>query len=243
MPQIKKENHNILLLHGFKRSNKDDFKFFKEYLKNNFDNVNIIFFDYYNNNDKKTLSSKKIKESVLEFVENLELENISVVGYSLGALIGLTLFGDNEKVKKIYSLYPPLKIHLFDWIFKLWRKKKKAREIKKKLGKEKYKTISEKYKKNKIIEKYPVRIVFAINSFRFKYRNLISNNINKDIKIVFSSNDEVVKGSSLDYLKKKINFDNNQIEIEKNNFNHFTVFNTENNELFENIALFLNLIK
>ncbi len=235
------KKQNILLLHGFKRANKDDFKFLKDYFNKNFSNINLISFDYYDNNDKKTLNAKKIKTNVQNFVNQLELDDISVIGYSLGGLISLTLFGENKNVKKIYSLYPPLKIHFFDWIFKLWNSKKKSRQVKKKLGKERYKEISKRYKKNKIIEKHPVKIVFAINSFRLKYRKLISKNFNKDIKIAFSDIDEVVKKDSINYLNKKINFNNNEIEIEKNNFNHFTVFDSENEELFKNIALFLDL--
>jgi esterase/lipase len=50
----KKDNRVILLIHGFKRGNENDFEYLEDPLMKF--NLPIINFEYYDNYDKKTLN-------------------------------------------------------------------------------------------------------------------------------------------------------------------------------------------
>ncbi len=228
-----KNKKTILLIHGFKRKEKDDFESFKIFLSEFLPEYNVISPEYYDNNNKKTLDNKKFKKKILDSINDIQTDEIYIVGYSMGALASLTLFNDNDKVKKIFAVYPPFKIIFFDWVFKLNDNRKKKKEIIKKLGKEKYKKIEQRYKNSKIVEKHPVKIVWEINLFRIKNRRKIKECINKDINIIFTKNDEIIYTKrAVKYFDKRINKSKNNINFSYKDYNHFTVF--EKNEILFN---------
>ncbi|BDV03322.1 MAG: hypothetical protein HPPSJP_0430 [Candidatus Hepatoplasma scabrum] len=185
-----KSNRVILLIHGFKRGNENDFEYLEESLLQF--NLPVINFEYYDNYDKKTLSWKFFFKKISEQMEILKDKEIIIIGYSIGAIIGIYLENYYSNVIKVISIYPAFKIHFFDWIKKLKDFYFKRRRLKKKIGKERFKKLNEIAKKNKVVEKYPVKITRNINIFRSKLRKKIKNiNIKKTV-LILSEIDEIV---------------------------------------------------
>lgn len=238
---MENNKQKILLLHGFKRYNVDDFGFFKKYIEEKH-NIELIYFNLYDNHDKKTINWKKFKTKIIDKFEEYKNEPIAVLGYSLGGLAGISLTSEYDNIRDIYAVCPPIKVHYFEWIGKLWSNRKKSKQIKKKLGKEKYKKLKARYNQSKMVEKHPIKIVHQINKYRVKIRRKIKKLNNKNIKILFSTKDEVVYLSRTEkYLTKNLDITKNKIHIEKREFDHFNVFNYNNKELFKDILEFLNI--
>lgn len=186
----KKDNRVILLIHGFKRGNENDFEYLEDPLMKF--NLPIINFEYYDNYDKKTLNWKLFFKKVSKQMEELKDNEIIVVGYSIGAIIAIYLENYYPNIIQVISIYPAFKIYLFDWLKRLKDLYFKRKRLKKKIGKERFNKLNEAAKKNKIVEKYPVKITRNINIFRSKLRKKIKNiNINKTT-LILSEIDEIV---------------------------------------------------
>ena len=231
----------VILIHGFKRQKKNDFAFFQLYAEKIYPEIEFISFDYYINNDKKTLSSKKYKKRIIEVFEaHKDQEDVMVIGYSIGAGSALSLTKNYENITRIVAIYPAIKVVIFDWIKKLYYNWKKTRKIKKKLGKEKYDKIKDRFHENKLVEKYPFTIVLSVNWFRFRTRKFLSELKNREIRIYLSEKDEIVNfGKSTKYINKNLNFKKNNIEIIYNEGNHFTDLEYENKDFFDSVLDFI----
>ena len=236
---IENTNKNtILLIHGFKRNNRDDFKFLKEHLSVNF-NVEVISFSYYSSNNKKTINNKNFKREILNSIKDVN-GKIDIIGYSLGGFSSLTLFSKNKKIENIYAIFPPFKISFFNWILKLKNNWNKKRLMKKRIGKDKFKKIQLRYKQSSMLEKHPIKLIHEINVFRFKNKRKIKFNQNKNIKILFSNSDPIVNNKrTITYINKKIH-SSNQLEFKMVNNSHFEALN-KNSDVLEDISIFLNL--
>ncbi len=73
------KNDNVLILiHGFKRQDKNEFEYFEKYISNNekLTNFKIVNFLYYENSDKDTLKSKKMKSIIKNVFEENKEKNV-----------------------------------------------------------------------------------------------------------------------------------------------------------------------
>ncbi len=237
-----KKDNVLILIHGFKRQGKNEFEYFEKYLKDNnkLSDFKIINFLYYENDNEETLNSKKMKSIILNILEENRNSNVWIVGYSMGGLAGLSLSNDYDNIEKIVAIFPPFKIYLLDWISRSFKNIKLKRNIKKRVGKEKYKKILERSKRTKVIEKHPIKVSLSMVNFRNKLRKDIKKVKNKKIKIYFSNMDEVVwTEKSEKYIQKNFDFKNNVIDIEKVDESHMTSFDKENNVFFDKIIKFV----
>lgn len=213
----KKDNRVILLIHGFKRGNENDFEYLEESLLQF--NLPVINFEYYDNYDKKTLNWKAFFKKISKQMEELKDNEIIIIGYSIGAIIGIYLENYYPNVNQVISIYPAFKIHFFDWIKRLKDLYFKRRRLKKKIGKDRFKKLNEAAKQNKIVEKYPVKITRNINIFRSRLRRKIKNiNINKTV-LILSEVDEVVHYKKTYKYINKFNIDDKIIFF---NLSHYS---------------------
>lgn len=166
----------LLLLHGFKRNGIDDFKNIHEYLSKYEKDFNIINETYFDNYKKETLNVKYLNEQVNRIANSLKgQKEVIILGYSTGSVIASMVVNrlSSDVKTYIYAMVPPIKIVFAKWIPMGFEIRKKEKQLKKKLGKERYKYIKEKSQANKNLEKYPVYISLYINKLRKKYRNLL----------------------------------------------------------------------
>jgi esterase/lipase len=137
-------------------------------------------------------------------------------------------------------MYPAFYIQFFGWIGALKSNLKKARALKKKLSKERYKRIKALQSKG-VSEKYPFRLTLAMNTFRFKQRKHISNIEGVNINIIWGDNDETTKNTPTQrFLRSKIDAKKNNLVFDKATESHFNALDRGQTRVFENIVDFIN---
>jgi len=214
---------NIILIHGFKKHQENVFLDFEKYIKDNNleEEFNIINFTYYDNLDKATIHHKLFKKTIQTILEENKDKEIFVLGYSMGSTAALTLTSEFDNITKIYTLVPVFKIDSMLWIKRIINNLKKAKKLKKKLGKERYLRLK-KMKEKGGSEKYPIRLVSQINLFRKANKKDVKGLSQKKIKMIFSTNDEINNlKKTIKYINKKINYNDNDIEINFTKKTHF----------------------
>ncbi len=215
----------VLLLHGFKRNNKDDFEEVMPFIETlGFDKIyNEVWFDNY---DKKTLDYKyslKRVEEIVELINNDKHEEVTIIAYSTGSLIG-ALISEKLTAKNVdyYSITPPYKIYFWKYISLAFKLLKMDKKLRKRLGKERYTRLKQKQIETKTIEQYPISIiVFISHQIIRRYKKSLKKIENG--KFLLSSTDDkvVVKVTNKVVSKNKTN------KITMKEFNHDNILRGE----------------
>ncbi len=221
----------VLLLHGFKRNNKDDFEEVMPFIETlGFDKIyNEVWFDNY---DKSTLDYKcslKRVEEIVELINNSNHEEVTIIAYSTGSLIG-ALISEKLTTRKVnyYSITPPYKIYFWRYISLAIKLLKMDKKLKKRFGEERYNRLKEKQIENKTIEQYPISIiVFISHQIIRRYKNSLKKIENG--KFLLSSTDDkvVVKVTNKVVSKNKTN------KITMKEFNHDNILRGEKDIFIE----------
>ncbi len=238
------DKKHLVLIHGFKKHQENIFKDLEIFLNEDVlinENFEIEKIFYYDNLDKETISKKHFESTIIKKFDELKDKDVYVIGYSLGALVSLTLTSKYENIKNIISLAPVYKLPgFFDWPKRVISNYRVTRKMKKKLGKERYARLKS-LKKTGISEKYPTRIVIEINRFRLKIRNQTKHLIDKNILIIFSKNDEVNDlKKTIKYFNSKFDYKKNQLNIVFSEQTHFQIIQPKAHKNMELIRSFLN---
>lgn len=153
----------MVLLHGFKRNNEDDFgrvfHYFKQFSED-YEIRNVIWYDNYN---KKTLNKKHLNAILNQLALDINMDEpneIVIVGYSTGNVVAMYLIDkiENKDAIKFYGTVPPFDIERFKWIERLNEQRLYNKKLRKKLGWKRYYRIKRKLWLNKQTEKYPLSI-------------------------------------------------------------------------------------
>lgn len=155
----------MILLHGFKRNNEDDFgrvrHFFDKYKKEGWDIKNVIWYDNYN---KKTLNRNYLNLLLSQIALDINFENyeeIVIVAYSTGNVVAMYLIDKivNKDAITFYGTVPPFEIEKVKWIDRIKESNNYKKQLRKKLGVRRYLHIQRLMKKEKRTEKYPLKIL------------------------------------------------------------------------------------
>ncbi len=221
----------VLLLHGFKRNNKDDFEEVMPFIETlGFDKIyNEVWFDNY---DKKTLDYKyslKRVEEIVELINNDRHEEVTIIAYSTGSLIG-ALISEKLTAKSVdyYSITPPYKIYFWRYISLAFKLLKMDKKLRKRLGEERYTRLKQKQIETKTIEQYPISIIiFISHQIIRRYKNSLKKIENG--KFLLSSTDDkvVVKVTNKVVSKNKTN------KITMKEFNHDNILRGEKDIFIE----------
>lgn len=199
-------NNIILLLHGFKRNDENDFEELEEYFDKKYDLVmNEVYFENYK---KETLNEKHVHNVVSEIAKKINYikpKRFDILGYSTGSIVAPLVKSKISKDIKvtIFSISPPTTILLAKWVPESINSLKMNRKLKNKMGKERYNRLKKVQEEHKTIEKYPVKIAIFINSFRKKYRKNLYKET--DIYFLLSSIDTFVKTKTINKRLSKFN--------------------------------------
>ncbi len=235
-----KSQINLILIHGLKKHNENVFGEFEKFLQENeaIKKFNIINFYYYDNLDKNTINHKLFKEEINKILKEHSDKETYVLSYSMGSTAALTLTSNFPNITKIYALVPVFKITQGLWIKKIFTNLKKAKKLKKKLGKERYLRLKA-LKEKGGSEKYPIRLITQIDLFRKKNKKEVKNLKNKKIKIIFSTNDEINNlKETIKYINQKINYNDNDIEVNFTKKTHFSLLSKDEKRYFDIIKFF-----
>ncbi len=223
----------MILLHGFKRNNEDDFgrvhHFFDQY-RNEYDIKNIIWYDNYN---KKTLNRKHLDFVLSQVALDVNVsgyEDIVIVAYSTGNVVAMYLMDKlkNRDKVRFFGTVPPFEIEKFKWIERLQDGMKYKKSLKRKLGVRRYYRIQRKLKQQQRTEKYPIQISSYVYHKIIKPDGYRIKEI-KDGYFLLALNDQVVK-TSVAYR-----------ELTKSPENDITVEDFRHDQLFKlNQEVFMN---
>lgn len=209
-------NKAILLLHGFKRNDVDDYAELHDYLEVVKERIgaskiyNEVWFENY---EKDTLNLKYLDKRIEEIIETIKKDNIDeliIIAYSAGTIVGAMVKERIGLDKVTYlGVAPTFNIHLLKWISTLGKMRKSEKALKAKLGKERYARIKKTTQENKTAEKYPVKIMYYMFSKVIgKRRKYLSNT--KGSKFLIAKDDHIVKAKkSIKKLSK-----HNEITVE-----------------------------
>ncbi len=193
----------ILLLHGLKENNVDDFEELIDFFKSESD-YEICNESYFDLKDKKTLTHKSFEESAKKIADKMkEYDEVKIIAYSFGTFIAdqVALILGEEKVSSFYSLVPPIKIHMKRWITYFNKKRKLRKKVIKVRGKEYKKKIKQMQKEQKQSrEKNMSKLILSIWTFGIKKRRQLYKRINIDY--LFAEDDNVV---ITDWVVNKLN--------------------------------------
>ncbi len=197
----------ILLLHGLKKYNKDDFshleEFFNEY-SNEYDINNIT---WYNNYDKKTMNLKhlaRVLDSVSYDINRKGYKEIVIVAYSTGNIIANKLIQQltyPDRVK-LFGVVPAVEVTPEDWVDGAKEALAKKKEIQSKLGNKRFKILYKKMIEAKKSEQYPVKMI------QYVYKKIIapeghSLGLIENGKFLLAKNDSVVKNDITEAILKE----------------------------------------
>lgn len=189
----------ILLLHGFKRNDIDDFEEVQDYIKTVADRIgaekvyNEIWFENY---EKETLNLKHFDKRVKEISTKINNENydeVVIISFSSGTIVAANVKELlTAKSVKYYGVTPTIKPHILKWIKTLTRLTKANKKLKKKLGKERYDRLKQVKTENQVSEKYPVKIILYMFKGVIGKRKKALVKI-KDANFLVASDDHIVK--------------------------------------------------
>lgn len=170
----------MLLLHGYRVNNEDDFAELHDYFSK-FNEYEVMNEDWFDNYNLDTLNSKHLTSVVNDIsnrINNKQPKEVVIVAYSTGALVAL-LIKDLLECSNIryYAMVAPYKVSIWEWNKRFKDLRRQEEALIKRMGKERY----EKLKAVKIeqgkLEKYPIEI------FKFIYKDIIRKHGRKLSKI------------------------------------------------------------
>lgn len=230
----------VVLLHGFKKKNYVEFANFVEYANEKSKYKIMKEVDWYDNWDKKTINWRSFIKKQQEIINSYKDKEIILVGYSAGGIGALSLAAKNDNVVGVLAMYPAFYINFIGWVKVLTTNMKKWKKAKKTLGKERYKRMKE-LKEKGASEKYPIRLAIAINIFRKKQIPYLKKIKNKNIKIIWSKNDEITQtNKTLKLLEKNIDINNNVYTLKEEFVSHFSALDRGQIQVFNEILSFIN---
>lgn len=219
----------ILLLHGFKRNDEDDFGQIHDFfLTLNADKVyNEVWFENY---DVKTLNKKYFiwrSKDIAKKIKEDGITELNIVAYSSGIFLVPIIKKELSEIKvNTFSIATPLKIKFARWIPASINSYKMQKKLKKKMGKERYARLKDRAEATKTREKHPIKIMTFINKIRLKYRKDIIND--KDIKYLISPTDEYMKTSATNKILSKRNR-----HITLTDFSHLEIMKSQKDIVIE----------
>lgn len=219
----------ILLLHGFKRNDVDDFEEVHEFINTlGAEKVyNEIWFDNY---DKETLNLKHLDKRVQEIADKINAdapEELVIIAYSTGTIIGSMVKEKlNTKNVQFIGVAPTLAAHILKWKKTLKNMKVAEKELREKLGEERYERLKKLKEDQQATEKYPVTIIF------FMWRKVIGKRKKALAKIkgasfLIATDDHIVKTNKAIKVLKK----NNKITVK--DFTHDLIVRKEKDIFIE----------
>lgn len=195
----------ILLLHGFKRNDVDDFEGVREYI-DSFGADKVYNEVWFNNYDKSTLNLKHFDKRVNEVADMINKdkpEELMIIAYSTGNIFASNVMDKLNDIKISYfGAAPPFKAHILKWRTTLKKMKQVEKDLIKKLGKERYARLKKAKQDSQVSEKYPVKIIF------FMFRKVIRKRKQslmkiKNAKFLIAKDDHIVKTHvAVDVLSK-----------------------------------------
>lgn len=224
----------ILLLHGFKRNDIDDFSDvvdFIEEISKQIDAEKIYNETWFENYKKDTLNlnyfDKRVNE-IVQLIENDSIEELTIICFSTGTIIGSIIASKLKDVKiNFFGVAPTLKAHILKWRKTLIKMKKNETQLKNRLGLERYERLKQKKIENRVIEKYPVKIIFFIWKKIIGKRKKELLKI-KNAKFLIAEDDHIVK--SCVAIKKLSKNEGNEITVK--DFSHDLILRKEK-EIFK----------
>ncbi len=223
----------ILLVHGFKRNDVNDFEEVQDYIDGLASKLGVekIYNEvWFENYKKETLNLEYFDKRVNEVSELINKENydeIYIIGYSTGTLFSTNLI-QKLNIEKInfYGIAPPTKAHILKWFKTLRVLRSKEKELKKKLGKERYARIKKAQHDNQVKEKYPMKIIF------FMFRGVIAKRKKyllktKNAHFLVAKDDHIIKANKA--IKQLSKNGTNTIEVK--DFTHDLILR-KNKQIF-----------
>lgn len=230
----------VILLHGFKKKDFDDFNHFVNYAKGKTKYKIVPNQYWYDNHDKSSLNWQKMSSSLDKIVDGYKDKEIILIGYSMGGVASFREAAKNDNVISFMALYPAFYINFKGWVKVLLNNIKKWKEMRKRLGKERYKRMKQ-LKSKGVSEKYPITLAWNINLFRKKQIKYISRLKNKKIFLVWSKNDEVTQDDRVfKMLDKKLNKKLNNFTKLEATESHFNALDENQTKMFDRIIDFIN---
>lgn len=154
----------MILLHGFKRNNEDDFgrihHFFNKF-KPEYEIMNVIWYDNYNKATLKRSYLDLLLAQIAFDINSVDYDEISIISYSTGNIVAIYLLDKLRQKDKVsfYGTVPPFEVEKYKWTVRLKEAASYRKKLKKELGSERYKRIQKKLKETKKVEKYPLQIL------------------------------------------------------------------------------------
>jgi len=221
-----KEKEVIIFIHGFKTKDVNDFDNFVKQNKDIYKDKEFVIFDFYESNNKKTINSKSFETKINDVFKKYSDREVKVIAYSFGSVIAIKKAIDFPNIKNIYLNVPAFHIYYLKWISSIKHHQKKNKKLKKKIGKERYKSLSKKIGAN---ENFSI-IAREISKYIIKNRKYIKKINNRNIMISYSGIDEISNNDkTIPFLKKNLKKGNNNVVLNKIDETHFKIIENETN--------------
>lgn len=226
----------IILIHGFKKQSKNDFEDFLELHNNKLNDYELVKLDYYDGNNLDTINHKHFDNVLIEQLEKYKDRKVKIISYSFGCILALNNISNYPNVNNILLIMPTLFINKWTWVKMFKEVKKKEKAIKERLGTERYERIA-----GKLVDKYFVEIAKTMDKYLSKNRNNISKVKDRNIKAIYTTNDEVsVVKKTIPFFKKNV-VTNNNVELVEIQDSHFGYLEKEKtNNLISVLEFILN---
>lgn len=227
-----------ITLHGYKRPGWNDFSTLEQAV--NFDGE-VVIFDYYDSTKKDLIDRHLWIENVKEELQKWEGYEIIIIGYSVGAVVGMAAATDFDNVTKIFAITPAVKTQFMRWILKglifpYYLLKKLFKRMM--LGKEEYIAYKES-KSRGASEPFPMKMTLMINAFKINLKKQFANLRNKDIAVFYAANDGIVDVKrSRKYLETHID-STNKFSLEFVEESHYLILD-EGSTIYPEIQKFIN---
>lgn len=231
---MNKKDKVLIFVHGFKKQGKNDFDFFLDSNPELNKNFIIEKIEYYDGNNKDTLSIKKFDKEVLKIFEKYKDKEVKIIAYSFGCVLSLINSINYKNIKDMFLIMPTFFISYSNWVKMFKEMKVKEKELREKLGNERFERIMK-----KMVDKYVIKTSIVMNKY-LKRRKLIKKVEGKNITSIYSVNDNVsIVNKSIPFFKKNIEFKNN-LELISVEDSHFGVLDFGKDDNINNLLHFIN---
>ncbi len=215
----------MILLHGFKRNNEDDFGRIKRYLskyEDEYEIHNVIWYDNYNRRTLHKSHMLHVLAKVAGKVNKIEPKETVIIAYSTGNIVAMYLIDmlDNKDNIRFFGTVPPFEVEMFKWVQRLKEGQEYKKKLRNKLGWRRYNSIQRKLRKQKQTEKYPLAIANYVHNKIIKPDGYRVGEI-KNGKFLLALDDQVVN-TKVAYRELNKEGHNNDITIE--DFRHDQLF-------------------
>ena len=230
----------ILYFHGYKSPGGDDYPVFHKYAKDKL-KYPMEAFNYFENNDWESIKQKNYNSKIKQALDKYNDHEIIILAYSMGAVAAVANSYNRPNVSRIFMLVPVYKISWTKWILLLKEINQKKKEMKKRLGVERYKQLQERNKRSRIKNKYPFFLTWHINVYRIKSKKFLKKIKNKTIHLLLTKEDKAASvRKNVRFIEKNLNMKDNKVIKEWSNRNHFTILNAQNTEIYDAMINFAN---